>query len=99
MKEENNKLPVHYCSYCGQKIIPSMVYANENKMYYGDLQSIPFASKYNNETGEKQYCPFFECPDYKQKKWYQIGGSPHDKYFLDEIWVEKKFGVWEKVDN
>jgi hypothetical protein len=86
MKNEKSKeLPVRYCSYCGEKIIVNMMSTDKEK--------------YNRKTGERQYRPYFKCPNYRQKKWYLIFGSPHSKYFLDEMWIEKSFGVWEKVNN
>jgi len=27
----------------------------------------------------------FKCPNYNKKKWYQFCGSPHDSYFLEEV--------------
>jgi len=64
--------------------------ADENIMFYGD------ASRYDKRTGNLQYCPYFKCEDYKKKRWYEIGGSPHDEYFLYEVWIEKEFGIWER---
>ena len=93
--QKRGKLPTKYCSYCGREMSLDMRNADENMMFYGDQSTIPYASKYNKKTGERQYCPYFKCPDHKNKKWYQIGGSPHDEYFLDEVWIEKKFGIWE----
>ena len=98
MKKKPTKFPIRYCSYCGEEIAPDMRNADRNMMFYGDQSTIPYGSKYNEKTGKRQFCPYFKCPNYKQKKWYQSGGSPHDEYYLDELWIEKEFGVWEKVD-
>lgn len=65
--------------------------ADENMMFYGEQSNIPYAPRYNKRTGERQFCPYLKCPNYKQKKWYEIGGSPHDEYFLNEVWVKKEF--------
>ena len=98
MKKQQTKLLIRYCSYCGEEMNPDMRNADRNMMFYGDQSTIPYSSRYNKKTGKRQFCPYFKCPNYKQKKWYQIGGSPHDEYYLDELWINEEFGVWEKID-
>ena len=92
------KLPRRYCSYCGEEMSPNMRDADKNMMFYGDQSTIPYGSRHNRKTGERQFCTYFKCPNYKHKKWYQIAGSPHDEYFLDELWVEKGIGDWRKAN-
>jgi hypothetical protein len=99
MTDKSQKLPKAYCSHCGMDMHLTMRDADENMMFYERESTIPFAKKYNSETGKRQYCPYFKCRNYKDKKWYQFAGSPHDEYFLDEVWIEKEFGIWQKVED
>lgn len=84
MKEEK-KLNVRFCGYCGKQTRTWPKPADECFMFYGDQSSITIAPKYNKETGRKNYVQMFECHDYRKKKWYQFIRSPHDSYFLEEV--------------
>ncbi len=50
--------------------------------YYSDT-SMPFAAPYSIDTGKRQFCAKYMCPDYRYLGWFRF--SPHDNYFIDEI--------------
>ena len=74
-----------FCSYCGREMLLSLAGAETNMMFYGDVPTIPLSGKYDKRTGKRNCCFKYKCPDYKNKKWYEIGGSPHDDYYIDEV--------------
>jgi hypothetical protein len=81
----NNKPETKYCSYCGKKMLVWNERADKCMMFYGDQSTIPIADRYDKKTGKENYVWKCKCPNYKKRKWYQIGGSPHDEYFLEEV--------------
>ena len=76
---------IRFCGYCGKKMRTWPKPANECFAFYGELSSISIAPKYNRKTGKKNFVQMFECHDYGKREWYQIGGSPHDSYFDEEV--------------
>jgi hypothetical protein len=83
--EERAKIEKRFCSYCGKQMITYLRPAEENEiwLYPGDVKTI-YAYPYDSKTGKRNYCPYWICPDYKVKKWYQIF-SPHDSYFENKV--------------
>lgn len=74
-----------YCSYCSAEMIFSKIGAESVNTYVPLIDaSYPLGSKYDKKTGERQYAPHFKCPNFKQKKWYQIV-SPHDEFSICKI--------------
>jgi hypothetical protein len=84
MREEN-KLNIRHCSYCGKQMRTWPHPANECFMFYGDQSTIPIASKFDKKTGKQNFVRRFECHNYKKRKWYRIGGSPHDSDFEEKV--------------
>lgn len=97
--EEENVPQIKYCTYCGNKIMPLMRSASENIIFYEKMGTMIYASKYNENTGQKQYCPYYKCSNYKDKKWYEFAGSPHDNYFINEIYLKRIDGVFVKLNT
>lgn len=81
---ENTHEP-RYCSYCGEEMLVWNEPADNCFMFYGDTSTIPIASRYDKKTGLRNFVRKYKCQNYKKRKWYHIGGSPHDEYFLDDV--------------
>ena len=77
--------PKRFCSHCGCEMIVIKRGAEENIMFCDGYYIIPIAGAYNKENGLRNYCWYCKCPMYEDKKWYQVGGSPHDRYFIDKV--------------
>jgi len=73
-----------YCSHCGILCIEQILGAEENMMFYGDYPTIPLDNPYDKNTGQRNYCYKYICPNYKEKRWFEIY-SPHDNYFVDKV--------------
>jgi len=85
MKEKlKRKAEKRFCQHCGCEMIRIKRGAEENMMFYGDMSTIPLAGAYDKKTGLRNYCWYYKCPMYKERKWFQIR-SPHDDYFIDEV--------------
>lgn len=84
MKDKNITKHERYCSHCGLKMIETLVGAETNMMFYGDMSSIPFGSAYDEKTGERQFCYKYICPCWKKKLWGLLY-SKHDNYFVNKI--------------
>lgn len=59
-----------YCSKCGKELIEKIIPANEatysKHMYPGSgITTVKVATKYDPQTGEKNYATVKKCPDYK----------------------------------
>jgi hypothetical protein len=75
-----------YCSHCGAEMLCIKRGAEENMIYTWDSEggtSRPFDTAYNRETGERNYCFYYKCAMYRDRRWYQVC-SPHDEYFIDK---------------
>ena len=84
MKDKNITKHERYCSHCGLKMIETLVGAETNMMFYGDMSSIPFGSAYDEKTGERQFCYKYICPCWKKKLWGLLY-SKHYNYFVNII--------------
>jgi hypothetical protein len=76
-----------YCSYCGSEMIRTLIYAEQNMIGIscaGDWAEFPIAHAYDKKTGKRNFSPFYKCPNYENKKWYQVC-SPHDSYFIGKV--------------
>lgn len=73
-----------YCSYCGLSMLPSLVGAEKNIVYYGEYSSMPYAAPFDEKTGERQYCPQYVCPKWK-RVFFGLFYSVHDNYYINEI--------------
>lgn len=86
MQQPNNmKKETRFCSHCGVEMLKIKRGAEENMMFYGDMLTMPLAGAYDKNTGLRNYCWFYICPMWNDKKWYEIGGSPHDDYFINIV--------------
>ena len=81
---KKTKRQIRYCSHCGKRMKSMLLGAETNMMFYGDMSTIPLASAYNKNTGKRQYCYRYTCPDFKKKMWGLIF-SKHNDYFIDEV--------------
>ena len=79
--EPNEK---RYCSYCGVLCREQMLGAETNMIFYGDQPTIPLTSAYDKNTGERNYCYKYTCPNWKKKVW-GLFYAKHDDYFVDEV--------------
>lgn len=79
---EGKGIKVKYCSYCGTKMLYSLVPADENICFHPNYGEIVCGSKYDTETGKANFCPKYTCPNYKDTF---LKLNHHDNYILDEI--------------
>lgn len=83
--KKQKELEIRYCSYCGNKMKVWLKRADECLIKYPyDTIGISFATRYDRKTGKENYLQSFQCPDYENKKWYQLN-NPHDMYYIEEI--------------
>lgn len=68
-----------YCSHCGREISPILVGAETEYFYYGDSKSLPVGTKFNKETGQRQYVKKYICPN--SSKYF----NKHDDYIIEKI--------------
>jgi len=73
-----------HCKHCGALCRSEKVGAETNMQYYGDAQTIPFGSEYDEKTGKRNYCWKITCPNYHPMKWFQMMESRHDSYFINK---------------
>ena len=82
MEKEEKK----YCGFCGKEMLKNLIGAETNMIRYCPWDyggaSLPFASAYNVDTGERQYCRVYVCPDWKNSF---FNSSPHDRYIVNKI--------------
>jgi hypothetical protein len=72
-----------YCSFCGEQLIELLEGAEKNMMYYGHDQVGPFDSRYDEKTGQRNYCYRYICPKWK-RIFFGLFYSSHDNYFIDK---------------
>ena len=78
------KKVIRYCSHCGEKITGELIGAETKFIYsYSGNTRVPFAPRYDDKTGKRQYVMSFVCPKWK-KRWF-TRPSLHEKYYIKEI--------------
>jgi hypothetical protein len=67
------KVAEYYCKECGSKLLVNLVGAEKYEEYY-TCGTLHLYSKYDDLTGDRQYCLEYTCPN---KKGLNFSGHTH----------------------
>lgn len=76
-----------YCSYCGTECSISLIWVGDEEIHHYDFRDFKLASRYDQNTGQKNYYYRCYCPDYKYKQGAMgLTSEPiHDNYLIGEV--------------
>lgn len=69
-----------FCSECGSQMIESLICAENYVAYYESGSYRPY-SRFDRETGKRQYVYKYICPNKGKYNWF----DKHDKFTKDKI--------------
>lgn len=79
------KIKIKYCSYCGFPMIEELIPADKAMCSYGDFcEDMPFDSKFDEETGKRQFVKNYKCPN-KPTGFFKKLFNNHDEWFEEKI--------------